>query len=105
MAFKTNNYCLIYRCLVPECETSEYPIYDADFTKWAIPDKSSVNQVIGVKTDLCSRYRTKTENHNCTPDAFTTIVESCTQFVFEPTERTIVKDVSIYLYSITIVDI
>ncbi|XP_057656533.1 organic cation transporter protein isoform X2 [Diorhabda carinulata] len=81
-----------YRCLIPECETAESAIYDAPWAKWAIPHGSSDNQVIGVKSDICSRYQPKENASNCSPDSYTNTIIHCSEWVFSTVERTIVND-------------
>ncbi|XP_023024168.2 organic cation transporter protein [Leptinotarsa decemlineata] len=85
-----------YRCFIPECEDPYTATYDAPWTSWAIPPESSENQVIGVQSDTCSRYLpTNVSELNstiCSKNSFTNTIETCTEWIFDGSERTIVND-------------
>lgn len=81
-----------YRCLIPECESADLATYDAPWAEWAIPHSSSDNQVIGIKSDICSRYQPKENASACSPESFSDTIMHCSEWVFDNVERTIVND-------------
>ncbi|XP_074033252.1 organic cation transporter protein-like isoform X2 [Leptinotarsa decemlineata] len=89
-----------YRCFIPECEDQLDTSYNVPWMKWAIPNKISEDQVIGVKTDSCSRYvheNDSSEFHStvCTEKSFTNTTVACSELIFDENERTIVNDFNI----------
>lgn len=93
-----DNDNLFCRCFIPECEDSSATSFDEPFVKWAIPKETDDSQVIGVNTDNCKRFLAKnisTINDTCSEDMFSNVVQTCSEWIFEDSERTIVNDVSI----------
>ncbi|XP_074033248.1 organic cation transporter protein-like [Leptinotarsa decemlineata] len=89
-----------YRCLIPECEDQLDTSYNVPWMKWAIPNKISEDQVIGVKTDPCSRYIHENESSEfnstvCTEKSFTNTTVACSELIFDENERTVVNDFNI----------
>ncbi|RZC05036.1 organic cation transporter protein [Asbolus verrucosus] len=82
-----------YRCLIPECEDPESTTYDVPWTKWAIPDESS-SQILDSKSHLCDRFvaNETASNGTCFRELFTNKIATCSEWVFDHSERTIVND-------------
>lgn len=61
---------------------------------WAVPGQDS-DQILDSKSHLCDRYiiNKTISNITCAKDLFTSQIETCSEWVFDSNERTIVNDV------------
>lgn len=98
LKFDDVNFC---RCLVPECESLENSKYDSEWVKDVLP--GSISDSSGIfQPEFCSKYVLKNDlpsqgnDSACPAHWFDHEHETCTQWVFDKSERTIVNDVSIY---------
>lgn len=85
------------RCLIPECEIAGDTHYNVPWRDWAIPGGSKT-QILDSKSHFCDRYAINqtlinSANQTCTKDLFANTIETCSEWVFDYTERTIVNDV------------
>ncbi|CAO1379550.1 unnamed protein product [Diamesa tonsa] len=85
-----------YRCLVPECETTETAQYDTVWIQHAIPGTFS-NPDGHFIPDVCQRYKidnetTSHENDTCPAQWFSNEQIKCDKWVYDENEHTIVQD-------------
>jgi OCT family organic cation transporter-like MFS transporter 4/5 len=82
-----------YRCFIPECEEADSAVYETPWINWAIPSGGS-EEILDSKSQLCDRFvvNETIANGTCFKDLFTDQIETCKEWVFDHTERTIVND-------------
>lgn len=84
-----------YRCLVPECENPQQPVYDEPWVHHAVPGTT----VAGIfQPEHCLRFviestsNSSTPSNECPAEWFSDQKIGCNEWVFDPNERTIVND-------------
>lgn len=79
----TSRYLCLFRCLVPECESSPPQWAPGEWGQWALPGG-----------DLSSCERNIPVDNSCKEDSFLNSTQSCTDWLYE-TNNTIVAEVSL----------
>lgn len=105
MIIKLNNGVFFSqkRCYVPNCDNSINPNYDEPWVHYAVPGETNSYGVftpeqcklfVQENATITGSHSLTTAFNECPPQMFTSNVEECDRWVYDPAERTIVEEVS-----------
>ncbi|XP_055692440.1 organic cation transporter protein isoform X1 [Lutzomyia longipalpis] len=92
-----------YRCFVPNCDDPINPNYDESWIHYAVPGETDSRGIFTPEqcklfvqdNATISRSHSLTSFNECPPNMFSSNVEECNRWVYDPSEKTIVEEWSI----------